>query len=518
MPRDILNPFTDVTDKPIEPGAYWGSDVLSNIKELHYGAGGKSYNVSDDGMWLGADEFASAPFRVDMAGNAIALSMTVGGYVVTGGAAADVNTGVVKITGVQIQDGTITAAKINVTSLSALSANLGTMTAGSISGVDITIGSGNNVFKANTQGIFLGNANVASAPFYVNMAGTLRASNAIIDGSIVCRGGSDWQGNAINGDLYVRNINANYIVSGTIDASIINVTNLNASNITAGSINAASINVANLNANNIVSGNYSIGQTGKPGSLIIARTSSASAGSNARLVFEGGSRIWSDSNNQIGINSLGSPMYIYVNSGEKIIIPDSGQTTMNGGANIKGNFNVSDGWVTRLSGDVKLDRDFIQFSAGGGQQSFALRDMGLTSYKSGANRAGLFWGNGARFEVDPGGAWFHVNGNDKQAIMKTSDGYRSLYCMESPEVWFMDFCSGILTSPWWMFWEKSYRYIVDPIFKEVTVAPYRYVPTTEKGIFQVWGKRRGHDYKRFEKKTLKDYRQNEKFLQMSKLN
>lgn len=35
---------------------------------------------------------------------------------------------------------------------------------------------------------------------------------------------------------------------------------------------------------------------------------------------------------------------------------------------------------------------------------------------------------------------FRINGAGKTAVLDTSKGYRELYCMESPEVWFMDFC------------------------------------------------------------------------------
>lgn len=55
----------------------------------------------------------------------------------------------------------------------------------------------------------------------------------------------------------VTNLNASNITSGTINASVISVTNINASNITSGTINAATITVTNLNASNISSGTLS---------------------------------------------------------------------------------------------------------------------------------------------------------------------------------------------------------------------------------------------------------------------
>jgi len=54
------------------------------------------------------------------------------GKISTGGAAADVNSGVTTINGGQITTGTITAAKLNVSTLSAITANVGTLTSGTV--------------------------------------------------------------------------------------------------------------------------------------------------------------------------------------------------------------------------------------------------------------------------------------------------------------------------------------------------------------------------------------------------
>lgn len=64
-----------------------------------------------------------------------------------------------------------------------LSAAAGTFT-GALSGGTISIGSGNSIFKADSNGIYLGNATFASAPFRVSPAGALTATNATITGAI----------------------------------------------------------------------------------------------------------------------------------------------------------------------------------------------------------------------------------------------------------------------------------------------------------------------------------------------
>lgn len=60
----------------------------------------------------------------------------------------------------------------------------GTLSGGSVSGGTISIGSSNNIFKADSNGIYLGNATYASAPFRVSMTGSLVATSATITGSI----------------------------------------------------------------------------------------------------------------------------------------------------------------------------------------------------------------------------------------------------------------------------------------------------------------------------------------------
>lgn len=61
---------------------------------------------------------------------------------------------------------------------------------GEITGGTITIGSGNNVFKAGTAGISLGHATFGSAPFRVTAAGALTATNANISGTIHAAAGT----------------------------------------------------------------------------------------------------------------------------------------------------------------------------------------------------------------------------------------------------------------------------------------------------------------------------------------
>jgi hypothetical protein len=87
----------------------------------------------------------------------------------------------------------------------------------------------------------------------------------------------------------------------------------------------------------------------------------------------------------------------------------------------------------------------------------------------------------------------------KTAIVPIEDSYKALYCVESPEVWFVDFVKD--------------KFNLDITFLEATNPPYRFVQC-EDGWFQVWGKRKGFENKRFESKTKDEYDKNNMFWEV----
>jgi len=70
-----------------------------------------------------------------------------------------------------------------------LTVNGGGTFTGALSGGTISIGSGNSIFKADSNGIYLGNSTFGSAPFRVNPDGALTATNATITGDITANTG-----------------------------------------------------------------------------------------------------------------------------------------------------------------------------------------------------------------------------------------------------------------------------------------------------------------------------------------
>ena len=93
-----------------------------------------------------------------------------------------------------------------------------------MSGGTISIGSSNNIFKADSNGIYLGNSSFGSAPFKVTPAGVMSATGASISGSITAT------------SLNVTGAT----VTGTLDASAITLNGEPLNNLLAYSSNTIS--------------------------------------------------------------------------------------------------------------------------------------------------------------------------------------------------------------------------------------------------------------------------------------
>jgi len=171
-----------------------------------------------------------------------------------------------------------------------ISASTGTIS------TSIAIGSGNNIFKADANGIYLGNASFGSAPFKVAMNGGLVATSATITGTLTANNINTSMFQYVGGNLIIKDdaitrakivddainnaliatdavnqdsiaansITAVKIVARAIDASRITAGTLtsasgvfgviSANNITTGTLNATNVAVTNLNASNITTG------------------------------------------------------------------------------------------------------------------------------------------------------------------------------------------------------------------------------------------------------------------------
>jgi len=85
--------------------------------------------------------------------------------------------------------------------------SLGTNGNATFSG-NVQIGSGNSIFKADSNGIYLGNATFGSAPFRVTPAGALTATNATLTGAVTATSG-DIAGWTISGNDIIKTTGTN---------------------------------------------------------------------------------------------------------------------------------------------------------------------------------------------------------------------------------------------------------------------------------------------------------------------
>lgn len=146
-----------------------------DLKKLRIGAGDNSFNSSILGIFLGNEQFSSAPFRVSMAGALVATSATITGSVTaTSGA----------IGGFSIGATTISATNLTLTSGAANTANISCGSGANTAG----LGSPN---ASSDIAIWAGStfANRATAPFRVEADGSVIATDITATGTIQATGG-----------------------------------------------------------------------------------------------------------------------------------------------------------------------------------------------------------------------------------------------------------------------------------------------------------------------------------------
>lgn len=77
-------PFTDIPYQPLPMFTNPPSNV-SGTEEFQIGFGSKVLRGDNQGLWLGAKKFVDAPFSVDMLGNIIATTLSLGAYLTKAG-------------------------------------------------------------------------------------------------------------------------------------------------------------------------------------------------------------------------------------------------------------------------------------------------------------------------------------------------------------------------------------------------------------------------------------------------
>lgn len=109
----IIDPYENYEIQPQEnANGVYGNDFLNSVKSLQVGFGSQVMRIDRQGMWLGAADFASAPFSVDMAGNMVATSLDLSGYLQVGQSLADIQALIGDISDIESDLGTITAGNL----------------------------------------------------------------------------------------------------------------------------------------------------------------------------------------------------------------------------------------------------------------------------------------------------------------------------------------------------------------------------------------------------------------------
>jgi len=197
---------------PYQDAVYKGDTRVRSLRELKIGGGENILKVNTDGLFMGADNFADAPFSVDYDGNITVTTLTIADGSITTSKLADeaVTAGKIKsgdITATQIASNTITASKIKANTITSDELTTGafvTSSANISSGVitEAKIGSA-AVTEAKIGSAAVTNAKIKNAAVTNAKIGSAAVTNAKIK-------------NATIGYAKIASVNATTITTGTL--------------------------------------------------------------------------------------------------------------------------------------------------------------------------------------------------------------------------------------------------------------------------------------------------------------
>jgi len=418
-------------------------------------------------------------------------------------------------TGIFVNNGTLDSTIIDNTGFHGFGlSGLEQITLDASNGLNVTNGV-NSVLQAfisgdNAGDVVMGNYSDGAGTFYDSSAGkfyvkgTLEAVNGTFSGTLTAgisvETGALIVGTNVGLGTAQDSSGVTTIIGNTVTTDYVNALNVTAKYVVAG-ISISSPNIAggfiaigNANNNTFITNVDGVGYIGfyKDGSIrcLLRGTTVGDGG----LAVEGGDIVLNNSKSLLikkrndssygGITVDGNDLWLFTTSSNKFYLKDNGYSDL---------MNIgSSGMIWTKSNQIQLHNKKLTLSD---------NDIAFWHDSSGGrDRNVITWGDGASLGIDRTGSWFHINGNDKSAIVPTSQGYNALYCAEAPEVWFFDFCKT----------KKD----IDPMFLEVTEGEMKFIKC-DKG-YQVWRKRKGHAHKRFESKTALQFYKNEAFLGLAK--
>jgi len=391
---------------------------------------------------------AGDPAGVMLSWNGTALNVV--GFLPTGSAANDVNTNVTTIEGGKITALSVTATQIAAATITGAKIAAGTITASNITASTIT---GSLIAAGTITGSNMLANTITSTQLATTNLITLTAQIA----------------DAVISSAKIISLTADKLTAGTIDASSITVTNLSATNLTVGT----------LSTSRIADGSITAGAAGKLAASTITDFNIGSL--NAGKITAG-----TISADRIASGSITSAK----------IQTNLSLTGLTLGAKAQFSDQLTVGYTPGSSSSFSLRLggsygDRIWFNEG--TDKLEMHDDLTVAGDTYIGSGSMTFENGNILTMS----------SSKTAILPTSQGYRALYCAESPEVWFFDFV--------------PFKDKIDPVFEEVTIGEKHFIKT-EDGSYLVFARRIGHENKRFEYKTEEEFLKNEKFLRMAKVN
>lgn len=163
--------------------------------------------------------------------------------------------------GLYIQNGALQITSTDGTTIiNGSGVNASKIYTGSLNGIHMAIGTGNSVFKADTNGIYLGSSLFAAAPFRVDMNGNVTANNITLKGTI--NSSTMNNSNIIGGTLTIgsgssifkADPNGIYLGSSSFSNAPFRVTPEGKATLSNVSITGGSISWSNVNSDPVATG------------------------------------------------------------------------------------------------------------------------------------------------------------------------------------------------------------------------------------------------------------------------
>ena len=273
-------------------------DTMEGVfRSLRVGVAAKAFHVQEHGLWLGAEKFNDAPFKVDMDGN-----VELAGYIQVGGAADDINTGTVTVDGGKITANTITADQIAAHTISADEIEADAIVAEAIAS-DVLL---TRHFKARQ---------IEAGHIKVNAI----TADEIKSDAIETR-------HLKSDTIETKHIKTDQITTNRINNKAVDGNKIDDLAITNGHIHS-------LSASKLTAGTISVGGSSQPGAITIREGSASdnflswrSSGGTLR------GRVWVDSSGYMGLQGVGKRIYLYATNnlgdGADLLIQD-GTATFN---------------------------------------------------------------------------------------------------------------------------------------------------------------------------------------------